>query len=107
MFNLLAVRSDPIPRLTRQLADTSLPPQQQYTLSDQLEHEQHKAQQGHLENTLRRSNLLPVVFELFKAMGQKGNIGAFYVGPYGRRKGYGRMCTAFVYHGAVSCKGVA
>jgi ubiquitin carboxyl-terminal hydrolase L5 len=75
MFNLLAVRSDPIPRLTRQLADTSLPAQQQYSLGDQLEHEQHKAKQGHVENTLRRNNLLPVVFELFKALGQKGNIG--------------------------------
>lgn len=75
MFNLLAVRSAAVPRLTRQINDASTPATQRYQLSDQLEHEKNKASRGELENTLRQNNLLPVVFQLFKEMGQSGAIG--------------------------------
>lgn len=94
MFNLLAVRSDPVPRLTRLLGDPSTPTEQQYAISDQLEHEKHKAKQGHLENTLRRNNLLPIVFELFKAMGKHSDMGELvtHSGPHDIR-GEGHGCT--------------
>lgn len=75
MFNLLAVRSAAVPRLTRQINDPSTPAEQRYQLSDQLEHEKTKAQRGKLENTLRQNNLLPVVFQLFKELGQSGKMG--------------------------------
>jgi hypothetical protein len=75
MFNLLCVRSAAIPRLTRLLQNTSLETQDQLDLSDQLEHEQTKSQRGKVENTLRQHNLLPVVFQLFKAMGESGQMG--------------------------------
>ena len=74
MFNLLCVRAAAIPRLTRLLQTTSLETQDQITLSDQLEHEQSKSQRGKIENSLRQHNLLPVVFQLFKAMGESGQM---------------------------------
>jgi len=72
MFNLLCIRSSAIPRLTRQIGDPSTLSQDKYLLSDQLEHERNKAEKGRMENALRRHNLLPIVFELFKAMGESG-----------------------------------
>lgn len=75
MFNLLCIRSAAIPRLTRLLNNTTLETQDQLSLSDQLEHEQTKLQKGKVENTLRQHNLLPVVFQLFKAMGESGQMG--------------------------------
>jgi ubiquitin carboxyl-terminal hydrolase L5 len=75
MFNLLCIRSAAIPRLTRLLNNTTLETQDQLSLSDQLEHEQTKLQKGRVENTLRQHNLLPVVFQLFKAMGESGQMG--------------------------------
>lgn len=74
MFNLLCIRAAAIPRLTRLLQTTSLETQDQITLSDQLEHEQSKSQRGKIENSLRQHNLLPVVFQLFKAMGESGQM---------------------------------
>ena len=72
MFNLLAVRSNAIPRLERLITtDNEVGP----LLADQLEHERHKAERGRIENTLRRNNLLPVVFELLKGMGKSGMMG--------------------------------
>jgi ubiquitin carboxyl-terminal hydrolase L5 len=75
MFNLLAIRSAAVPRLTRLINDPSTPAEQQYQLSDQLEHEKTKSARGELENTLRQNNLLPVVFQLLKEMGQSGGMG--------------------------------
>ncbi|WVQ84053.1 hypothetical protein IAT38_006198 [Cryptococcus sp. DSM 104549] len=75
MFNLLCIRSAPFPRLQRLLADPTTPAEQQLALHDQLEHELSKAAQGARENALRRHNLLPAVFELFKALGQSGKAG--------------------------------
>lgn len=65
MFNLLCIRSDPIPRLRRQ-SETS--PQ----AADQLSHELEKRRKGDLENSLRRHNLLPAVFAVLKGLGQSG-----------------------------------
>ena len=75
MFNLLAVRSDPLPRLTRLISDPSTPAHQKMVYQDQLVQEQTKGKRGAVENALRRNNLLPVVFELFKAMGESGKLG--------------------------------
>jgi ubiquitin carboxyl-terminal hydrolase L5 len=75
MFNLLAIRSAAVPRLTRQINDTFTSAAMKYELSGQLEQEQNKSARGKLENTLRQNNLLPVVFQLFKEMGQSGAIG--------------------------------
>lgn len=75
MFNLLCVRSAAIPRLTRLLRATSIATQDQLSLSDQLEHEQTKSQRGKVENSLRQHNLLPVVFQLLKALGESGQMG--------------------------------
>jgi ubiquitin carboxyl-terminal hydrolase L5 len=75
MFNLLAIRSAAVPRLTRQINDDATPAAEKYQLSDQLEHEKSKAARGKLENTLRQNNLLPVVFQLFKEMGKSGTMG--------------------------------
>lgn len=75
MFNLLCIRAAAIPRLTRLLQTTSLQTQDQINLSDQLEHEQTKSHRGKIENSLRQHNLLPVVFQLFKAMGESGQMG--------------------------------
>ncbi|WWC59225.1 uncharacterized protein I303_101775 [Kwoniella dejecticola CBS 10117] len=75
MFNLLAVRSAPLPRLQRLLNDPSTPSEQKFQIQDQLEHETNKDKRGQMENTLRRNNLLPVVFQLFKALGESGQAG--------------------------------
>ncbi|ORX34420.1 ubiquitin-specific protease [Kockovaella imperatae] len=75
MFNLLAVRSDPLPRLTRLLNDPTTATQEKMTMQDQLYQERTKNERGAVENTLRRNNLLPVVFELFKTLGQSGKMG--------------------------------
>ncbi|WWD22144.1 hypothetical protein CI109_106633 [Kwoniella shandongensis] len=75
MFNLLCVRSAAIPRLQRLLNDPTTPAEVRFQLQDQLEHERTKSQRGEMENSLRRHNLLPTVFALFKAMGEKGVIG--------------------------------
>lgn len=77
MFNLLAVRSAAIPRLTRQLNDPTLPAESHMQLSDQLEYENNKANKGRTENTLRQHNLLPAVFAMLKAMGETGTLGGF------------------------------
>jgi len=72
MFNLLAVRSNAIPRLQRLIqSDQEMAP----VLSDQLEHELHKAQRGRVENALRRNNLLPAVFAMLQGMGETGLMG--------------------------------
>jgi len=95
MFNLLAVRSSAIPRLTRLLSDPATPAEVQLQLSDQLEHEKTKAARGDMENALRRHNLLPAVFAMFKAMGESGGMGEFgmlrcgLMGREGRRGGEG------------------
>ena len=75
MFNLMCVRAAAIPRLTRLLQTTTLETEDRLDLSDQLEHEQTKSHRGKIENSLRQHNLLPVVFQLFKAMGQSGQMG--------------------------------
>ena len=65
MFNLLCIRSDPIPRLKRQaeMSEES---------AIQLSHELEKRRKGDLENALRRHNLLPAVFAVLKGLGEKG-----------------------------------
>lgn len=75
MFNLLAVRSAAIPRLTRLIADPSTSAAERLQMEDQLEHERNKAKRGELENSLRRHNLLPTVFALLQAMGESGTMG--------------------------------
>lgn len=75
MFNLLCIRSDPLPRLQRLLATPGISTAEQMQLSSQLEHERHKATRGKMENKLRQHNLLPVVFGLFKALGESGQMG--------------------------------
>ncbi|OCF76710.1 ubiquitin carboxyl-terminal hydrolase L5 [Kwoniella mangroviensis CBS 8886] len=75
MFNLLCIRSSPLPRLQRQLNDPSTNQTEKYQIQDQLEHELSKSNRGKLENTLRRNNLLPVVFQLFKGLGESGLAG--------------------------------
>ena len=80
MFNLLAIRSAAIPRLTRLIHDPTTPAEFKLQYSDQLEHERVKTARGSTENALRRHNLLPVVFTLLKAMGERGVMGAF-IGP--------------------------
>nr|XP_019047412.1 ubiquitin carboxyl-terminal hydrolase L5 [Kwoniella bestiolae CBS 10118]OCF26342.1 ubiquitin carboxyl-terminal hydrolase L5 [Kwoniella bestiolae CBS 10118] len=75
MFNLLCIRSSPLPRLQRQLNDPSTAQTEKYQIQDQLEHELSKSKRGDLENTLRRNNLLPVVFQLFKGLGESGLAG--------------------------------
>jgi len=77
MFNLLAVRSTAIPRLTRLIADPKTSIGERMQLEDQLQHEQNKAKRGDMENSLRRHNLLPTVFALLQAMGQSGSMGRF------------------------------
>ena len=49
--------------------------EQRIALQDQLEHERTKAARGTVENALRRHNLLPAVFAMFKAMGETGMMG--------------------------------
>jgi len=78
MFNLLAVRSAAIPRLTRLVNDKSTSAGERMQMEDQLEHERNKARRGDTENALRRHNLLPAVFAMFKAMGETGSIGGFF-----------------------------
>jgi len=75
MFNLLAVRSAAIPRLTRLIKDESTSAGERLQMGDQLEHEKNKAMRGDTENALRRHNLLPAVFAMLKAMGETGSIG--------------------------------
>jgi hypothetical protein len=75
MFNLLCIRSDPLPRIHRLLKDPSLSTAEQMDLSSQLEHEELKSRRGKVENNLRKHNLLPVVFELFKALGKSDKMG--------------------------------
>jgi ubiquitin carboxyl-terminal hydrolase L5 len=75
MFNLLAVRSAAIPRLTRLIADPQTSAAEKMQMEDQLEHEKNKAKRGDMENSLRRHNLLPTVFALLQAMGQSGSMG--------------------------------
>lgn len=75
MFNLLAVRSTAIPRLTRLIADPKTSIGERMQMEDQLQHEQNKAKRGDMENSLRRHNLLPTVFALLQAMGQSGSMG--------------------------------
>ncbi len=75
MFNLLAIRSAAITRLTRLLSDPATRAEEQLHLSDQLEHEKVKSARGDVENALRRHNLLPAVFAMLKAMGQSGSMG--------------------------------
>jgi ubiquitin carboxyl-terminal hydrolase L5 len=78
MFNLLAIRSNAIPRLERLVkSDESMVP----VWADQLESERHKAERGRVENALRRNNLLPVVFELLKGMGESGMMSKCYSVP--------------------------
>jgi ubiquitin carboxyl-terminal hydrolase L5 len=72
MFNLLCVRSAAVPRLERLVKDPTVPAELQLQIGDQLDHERSKAARGHLENSLRRHNLLPAVFALLKAMGEGG-----------------------------------
>ena len=81
MFNLLAIRSEAIPRLNRLVSDASAPMEQRITLQDQLEHERTKAARGGVENALRRHNLLPAVFAMFKAMGETGMMGEYGESP--------------------------
>ncbi|WWC87094.1 uncharacterized protein L201_001980 [Kwoniella dendrophila CBS 6074] len=75
MFNLLCIRSTPLPRLQRLLQDPSTPSEQKYQIQDQLDHELNKTKRGEMENTLRRNNLLPTVFHLFKTLGESGLAG--------------------------------
>lgn len=81
MFNLLCVRSAAIPRLERLLNDPSTPAEQKFILQDQLEHERNKSQKGAMENSLRRHNLLPVVFQLFKSLGESSMAGEYTIEP--------------------------
>lgn len=81
MFNLLCVRSAAIPRLERLLNDPATPAEQKFVLQDQLEHERNKSQKGAMENSLRRHNLLPVVFQLFKSLGESGMAGEYTTEP--------------------------
>ncbi|ODO03153.1 hypothetical protein I350_05998 [Cryptococcus amylolentus CBS 6273] len=92
MFNLLAVRSAALPRLERLLHDPSTPAEQKFALQDQLEHEQSKAKRGALENKLRQHNLLPVVFQLFKGLGESGLAGKAVADA--RAKGEARIAKA-------------
>lgn len=78
MFNLLAIRSAAVPRLTRLLQDSETPAHAKLDLGDQLAHEESKAAKGATENALRRHNLLPIVFQLFKAFGESGQIGTSF-----------------------------
>ena len=78
MFNLLAIRSAAVPRLTRLLSDPTTPGESKIQLSDQLEHERVKAARGSMENALRRHNLLPAVFAMFKAIGESGSLGEWW-----------------------------
>ncbi|OCF37530.1 ubiquitin carboxyl-terminal hydrolase L5 [Kwoniella heveanensis BCC8398] len=75
MFNLLAIRSTALPRIRRQLADHTTKPEQVFVLEDLRDHELEKEKRGAMENTLRRNNLLPTVFALFKALGETGLAG--------------------------------
>lgn len=72
MFNLLAVRQDPVPRLKAELA-TDLPEGKRFELQEQLAHEESKRARGAMENSLRRHNILPVVLELFKAFAESSD----------------------------------
>ncbi|TYJ54308.1 hypothetical protein B9479_005067 [Cryptococcus floricola] len=92
MFNLLAVRSAALPRLERLLHDPSTPAEQKFALQDQLEHEQSNAKRGALENKLRQHNLLPVVFQLFKGLGESGLAGKAVADA--RAKGEARIAKA-------------
>lgn len=67
MFNLLAVRSAAIPRLEREIAAASNE-MERFRLSDMLAQETAKAQEGAVENALRRHNMLPLVLGLFEAL---------------------------------------
>ncbi|BEJ12135.1 hypothetical protein CspHIS471_0205950 [Cutaneotrichosporon sp. HIS471] len=67
MFNLLAVRSAAIPRLEREIAATSNE-MERFRLSETLAQERAKAQEGAVENALRRHNMLPLVLGLFEAL---------------------------------------
>lgn len=72
MFNLLAVRADPVPRLQKELADPALSEGRRLQVQEQLAQEEAKRAKGAMENSLRRSNILPVVLELFKAFAEGG-----------------------------------
>lgn len=73
MFNLLAVRADPVPRLKAQLAQPGLSEGERFQAQEQLAHEEAKRAKGAMENSLRRHNILPVVLELFKALADSGD----------------------------------
>lgn len=73
MFNLLAVRSDPVPRLKAELAQSDLSEGRRFEVQEQLQHEEAKRARGAMENSLRRHNILPVVLELFKALAESGD----------------------------------
>ncbi len=68
MFNLMCVRSDPLPRIRRQLQDPATPTARTAELAHQLAAEEAKASQGRRENALRRHNLVPLVLELVQAL---------------------------------------
>ncbi|GHJ84479.1 hypothetical protein NliqN6_0881 [Naganishia liquefaciens] len=73
MFNLLCVRSAAIPRLQRLIADPTTPRDFIPTYQSQLAAEREKVRRGKLENGLRRNNLVPLMVELTKILGeQKG-----------------------------------
>ncbi|GMK54631.1 hypothetical protein CspeluHIS016_0112170 [Cutaneotrichosporon spelunceum] len=67
MFNLLAVRSAAIPRLERELAAAGNE-MERFRLSHTLAQERAKAEEGAVENALRRHNMLPLVLGLFEAL---------------------------------------
>ncbi|CAK9786505.1 putative ubiquitin-specific protease [Cutaneotrichosporon oleaginosum] len=67
MFNLLAVRSAAIPRLERELAAAS-GEMERLRITEMLAQERAKAQEGAVENALRRHNMLPLVLGLFEAL---------------------------------------
>ncbi|WVF70025.1 hypothetical protein IAT40_004811 [Kwoniella sp. CBS 6097] len=75
MFNLLAIRSTALPRLRRRLADYRTPVDEMWPTQDLIDAELENEKRGHMENTLRRNNLLPTVFALFKALGESGLAG--------------------------------
>ena len=76
MFNLLSIRSAAIPRLKRLMQDPALGLEERMYLQEQLDHEERLLEAGKRDNALRRHNLLPAVFALFKAMGESGRMGA-------------------------------
>jgi len=68
MFNLLCIRSAPIPRLRRLLTSSETSPDILEEISNQLGYEQEKSRRWQLENSLRRHNLIPMVIEVLQIM---------------------------------------